>query len=144
METNQPGETSLEVVETEKPIKVGNVQSIPKPGEVIAVNGVMYNCEVVAWLDRDDTETDWKNDNMQSTIVTIRRLATILLTVENDLSFDVAFREWQEHEGAFLPKRLRTRETFLKGIALQIERGEAPTVPGLIYKVERQELDVKI
>ena len=41
METNQPGETSLEVVETEKPIKVGNVQSIPKPGEVIAVNGVM-------------------------------------------------------------------------------------------------------
>jgi len=58
METNQPGETSLEVVETEKPIKVGNVQSIPKPGEVIAVNGVMYNCEVVAWLDRDDTETD--------------------------------------------------------------------------------------
>ena len=81
---------------------------------------------------------------MQSTIVTIRRLATILLTVENDLSFDVAFREWQEHEGAFLPKRLRTRETFLKGIALQIERGEAPTVPGLIYKVEPQELDVKI
>jgi hypothetical protein len=39
---------------------------------------------------------------------------------------------------------LRTRETFLKGIALQIERGEAPTVPGLIYKVERQELEVKI
>ena len=81
---------------------------------------------------------------MQSTTVTIRRLATILLTVDNDLSFDVAFREWQEHEGAFLHKRGRTREAFLRGIALRIERGEAPTVPGLIYKVERQELDVTI
>ena len=81
---------------------------------------------------------------MQSTTVTIRRIAIILLTIDNDLSFDVAFREWQEHEGAFLPKRRRTHEAFLKGIALQIERGESPTVPGLIYKVERQELEVKI
>lgn len=81
---------------------------------------------------------------MKSTTVTIRRLATVLLTIENDALFDVAFREWQEIEGAFLPKRRRTRETFLRGIALRIERGEAPTVPGLIYKVERQELNVTI
>lgn len=81
---------------------------------------------------------------MQSTIVTIRRMATVLLTVDNDLSFYVAFREWQEHEGHFLPERLKTRETFLRGIAVQIERGESPTVPGLIYKVERQEFNVTI
>lgn len=81
---------------------------------------------------------------MKSTTVTIRRIATILLTIENDALFDVAFREWQEIEGAFLPKRRRTLEAFLRGIALRIERGEAPTVPGLIYKVERQELDVTI
>ena len=81
---------------------------------------------------------------MKSTTVTIRRMATILLTIENDALFDVAFREWQEHEGAFLPKRRRTRETFLRGIAVQIERGEAPSVPGLIYKVERQEFNVTI
>jgi len=81
---------------------------------------------------------------MKSTTVTIRRLATLLLTIENDALFDVAFREWQEHEGAFLPKRGRTRETFLRGIALRIERGESPTVPGLIYKVERQEFNVTI
>ena len=81
---------------------------------------------------------------MKSTTVTIRRLATILLTIESDALFDVAFREWQEHEGHFLPERLKTRETFLRGIAVQIERGEAPSVSGLIYKVERQELEVKI
>lgn len=81
---------------------------------------------------------------MQSSTATIRRIVTILLTIENDSLFDVAFREWQEREGAFLPKRLRTREAFLRGIAVQIERGEAPSVPGLIYKVERQELEVKI
>lgn len=81
---------------------------------------------------------------MQSSTVTIRRIATILLTIDNDLSFDVAFREWQELEGAFLPKRGLTRETFLRGIAIRIERGEAPTVPGLIYMVKRQELEVKI
>lgn len=81
---------------------------------------------------------------MQSSTATIRRIVTILLTIENDSLFDVAFREWQEREGAFLPKRLRTRETFLRGIAVQIEPGEAPSVPGLIYKVERQELEVKI
>jgi len=81
---------------------------------------------------------------MKSTTVTIRRIAIILLTIDNDLSFDVAFREWQQLEGAFLPKRRRTHEAFLIGIALRIERGEAPTVPGLIYKVERQELEVKI
>jgi len=81
---------------------------------------------------------------MQSTIVTIKRLATILLTVENETLFGVPFLDWKEREGSFLPESLKTHETFLKGIALQIERGEAPTVPGLIYKVERQELDVKI
>lgn len=81
---------------------------------------------------------------MQSSTVTIRRMATILLTIDNDLSFDVAFREWQELEGVFFPKRRRTREAFLRGIAVQIERGEAPTVPGLIYKIDRQELEVKI
>ena len=48
METNQPGEIPMEVVATEKPITIGNVQSTPTPGEVIAVNGVMHNCEVVA------------------------------------------------------------------------------------------------
>ena len=81
---------------------------------------------------------------MKSTTVTIRRLATILLTIENDALFDVAFREWQQLEGAFLPKRRRTHEAFLRGIAVQIERGESPTVPGLIYKVERQEFNVTI
>lgn len=70
--------------------------------------------------------------------------ADILLTIDNDALFDVAFLEWQEHEGAFLPKRRRPRETFLRGIALRIERGESPTVPGLIYKVERQEFNVTI
>jgi hypothetical protein len=48
IETNQPGEVALEVVETEKEITAGNVQSMPMKGEVIAVNGVMYNCKVVA------------------------------------------------------------------------------------------------
>lgn len=81
---------------------------------------------------------------MKSTTVTIRRLATILLTVENETLFEGPFLEWIEREGCFLPDRLKTRELFLKAIAAQIERGEAPTVPGLIYKVERQELDVKI
>lgn len=81
---------------------------------------------------------------MKSTTVTIRRLATILLTIENDALFDVAFREWQQREGRAFPRRLQTRETFLRGIAVQIERGESPTVPGLIYKVERQEFNVTI
>ena len=81
---------------------------------------------------------------MQSATVTIQRLATVLLTVENETLFEVPFLEWKEREGSFLPESLKTRETFLKGIAVQIERGEAPSVPGLIYKVERQELDVKI
>jgi len=33
---------------------------------------------------------------------------------------------------------------IVKIFARMVERGEAPSVPGLIYKVERQELDVKI
>jgi len=81
---------------------------------------------------------------MKSTTVTIRRIATILLTIENDALFGVAFREWQQRDGQAFPRRLQTRETFLRGIAVQIERGEAPTVPGLLYKVERQELEAKI
>jgi len=71
-------------------------------------------------------------------------LASILLTIENKTLFGVPFLDWKEREGSFLPESLKTRETFLKGIALQIERGEAPSVPGLIYKIERQELNVKI
>lgn len=85
-----------------------------------------------------------KNDNTQSSIVTIQRLATVLLTVENETLFEVPFLDWKEREGYFLPTRFQTRETFLKAIAVRIERGEAPSVPGLIYKVERQELEVKI
>ena len=48
IQTNQPGEISLEVAETQKPLSSGSAKSFPKRGDVVAVNGVMYNCEVVA------------------------------------------------------------------------------------------------
>lgn len=78
-----------------------------------------------------------------SLLVTIKRTATVLLTVSDEREFSAAHLAWQETQGAFLPAEQRASpQTYLSGIAVQVERGERPEVPGLLYRVEAQELGV--
>ena len=78
-----------------------------------------------------------------STLVTINRTATVLLTVSDEQQFLASHLAWQGKEGAFLPAEQRADpQTYLSGIAVQVERGERPEVAGLLYRVELQEVGV--
>ena len=48
MQSHQPGEVALNALETEKQITPGDVTKMPEPGEVVAVNGCMHNCIILA------------------------------------------------------------------------------------------------
>lgn len=78
-----------------------------------------------------------------SKVVHIRRRATVRLTIADEQQFAAGLEAWEAKEGSFLPDEQRGADTYLKAIAVQVERGERPNVAGLLYRVETQDLMIR-